>query len=65
MKRTIESKFITGKELDKIGETQEVKFQEMRGDLQDIRIGKEGYILQRCGGKEERYKVLKFYEIKI
>lgn len=59
MTRTLTNKFLTGKDLERT----KAKHLGMLGKRDLYSIGNERYILERCTGKTERYKVHLFYEV--
>lgn len=61
MTRTIESKFVTGKELDELEEQgKKINLVGNAGDPQILYINSERYVVERCTGNEtERYKIIK------
>lgn len=59
MTRTLINKFITGKALERAG----AEHLGTLGKRDLYSIGDERYVLERCVGKTERYKVHLFYEV--
>ncbi len=65
-KKTLEGKFVTGRELDEIARIHDVVLLRIKKpNFYRCKIDKiEHYLLERCPGKPERYNILEYRSLK-